>query len=70
MLYPELSEEQAREVLDGFLKEARAAGVVKEREKRERSAGRDAPPPKRPRSGDRRHNRDDRRKDFSRERGQ
>ncbi|XP_063370373.1 heterogeneous nuclear ribonucleoprotein U-like protein 2 [Cydia amplana] len=68
LIYPELNEEEAKKILEGFHKEAKAAGVVKEREKRDRSSGRDAPPQKRPRSGDRRHGRDDRRKDFSRER--
>ncbi|XP_063630467.1 heterogeneous nuclear ribonucleoprotein U-like protein 1 [Cydia splendana] len=68
VIYPELNEEEAKKILEAFHKEAKAAGVVKEREKRDRSSGRDAPPQKRPRSGDRRHGRDDRRKDFSRER--
>ncbi|XP_063390340.1 heterogeneous nuclear ribonucleoprotein U-like protein 2 [Cydia fagiglandana] len=68
VIYPELNEEEAKKILEGFHKEAKAAGVVKEREKRDRSSGRDAQPQKRPRSGDRRHGRDDRRKDFSRDR--
>ncbi|PZC82864.1 hypothetical protein B5X24_HaOG209307 [Helicoverpa armigera] len=66
VLYPELDAEQAKLIVEGFHKEAKAAGVVRERERRDRSATRDAPPPKRHRSGDKRHPRDDRRRDFTR----
>uniref|UniRef100_A0A2A4JU13 B30.2/SPRY domain-containing protein n=1 Tax=Heliothis virescens TaxID=7102 RepID=A0A2A4JU13_HELVI len=66
VLYPELDAEQARLVVEGFHREAKAAGVVRERERRDRSASRDGPPPKRHRSGDKRHPRDDRRRDFNR----
>lgn len=64
MHYPELSEEEAKKVVEAFHKEAKAAGVVKEKERRDRSAGRDQPPNKRARD-EKRHGRDDR--DRSRE---
>jgi hypothetical protein len=69
VIYPELGEEEAKAIVEGFHKEAKAAGVTKEKEKRDRSASRDGPPNKRPRD-DRRH-RDDRRlnREFQRDRG-
>ncbi|XP_013178552.1 PREDICTED: heterogeneous nuclear ribonucleoprotein U-like protein 2 isoform X2 [Papilio xuthus] len=69
VIYPELEEEEARKILEGFHKEARAAGVVREREKRERSASRDGHPPHKRARDERRHSRDDRRpRDFPRDR--
>lgn len=74
MLFPELPEEEARQVLETLHKEAKAAGVGvgKEREKRDRSSSRDGPPNKRARD-ERRGNfgRDERRgnRDFGRDRG-
>ncbi|XP_028174586.1 heterogeneous nuclear ribonucleoprotein U-like protein 1, partial [Ostrinia furnacalis] len=59
VIYPELGPEEAKAVVEALHKEARAAGVHREREKRDRSPGRDQPPNKRSRD-DRRH-RDDRR---------
>lgn len=74
VIFAELNEEEAKKVLEGFQKEARAAGVLREREKRERSQSREGPPNKRGRE-DRRGGREDRRggRDFgsgSRDRGQ
>ncbi|KAL4707086.1 hypothetical protein ACJJTC_011412, partial [Scirpophaga incertulas] len=68
VIYAELGEAEARGIVEAFHKEAKAAGVGKDREKRERSGTRDGPPPKRPRD-DRRH-RDDRRgnREFQRDR--
>lgn len=65
--YAELGAEAARAVVEGYHREARVAGVLRDKDKRERSATRDAPPAKRHRSNDKRHGRDDRRnRDFSR----
>ncbi|XP_072933923.1 uncharacterized protein [Epargyreus clarus] len=69
VVFPELGREEAEIAVEAFHKEAKAAGVSREREKRDRSASKDAPPAKRARSPDRRqHGRDDRRRDFGRDR--
>ncbi|XP_053620509.1 heterogeneous nuclear ribonucleoprotein U isoform X4 [Plodia interpunctella] len=67
VIYPELGEEEAKKVIEEFHKEAKAAGVVKEKERRERA---DAPPAKRARSGERSRERDHRggRRDGGRDR--
>ncbi|CAH4037482.1 heterogeneous nuclear ribonucleoprotein U-like protein 1 isoform X1 [Pieris brassicae] len=67
VIYAELDEEGAKKVIEEYLKEAKAAGVVKEREKRERSAARETQSA-RPRSDDRRRDRDDKRRDGGRDR--
>lgn len=69
MIYPELGYEEAKAVVEALHKEARAAGVHRERDRRDRSPARDGPPNKRARD-DRRH-RDDRRpnRDGPRDRG-
>ena len=67
VLYAELGADEARGVVDAYHREAKAAGVVRDKDKRERSATRDQAPAKRHRSNDKRHQRDDRRnRDFSR----
>lgn len=66
MIFPELSGEAAAAVVDGYHREARAAGVARDSHRRDRSADNDGPPNKRHRSSDKRHPRDDRRRDFSR----
>lgn len=57
-------------MIEEFHKEAKAAGVVREREKRDRSESRDAPPNKRQRSNDRKRRDDRRSRDFGRDRGE
>lgn len=70
-VFPELSEEECKKVVEGFHKEARAAGVLREKEKRDRSEGRDQPPHKRARDDDRKRRDDRRSRDgYSRDRGQ
>lgn len=71
VVFPELNEEECKKVLEGFHKEARAAGVLREREKRDRSEGRDQPPHKRAREDDRKRRDDRRSRDaYSRDRGE
>lgn len=71
MIYPELPEEEAKKVVEGYHQEAAAAGAVREKDKRSRSAsrGRDGPPIKRQRSQDRDRRGDYRRRDHPRDRG-
>lgn len=71
VVFPELNEEECKKVLEGFHKEARAAGVLREREKRDRSEGREQPPHKRARDDDRKRRDDRRSRDgYSRDRGE
>lgn len=76
VVYAALDEEEAKKVVETFQKDAKAAGLVKEKEKRERSTSeREGPPSKRQRGDDRRAQnfpREDRRppRDFGRDRGQ
>lgn len=70
VVFPELNEEECKKIIEGFHKEARAAGVLREREKRDRSEGREQPPHKRPRDDDRKRRDDRRSRDgYSRDRG-
>lgn len=68
VIYAELPEEEAKKVVEGYHQEAAAAGAVREKDKRSRSASRDAPPSKRQRSQDK-DRRDYRRRDHGRDRG-
>ncbi|CAB3232572.1 unnamed protein product [Arctia plantaginis] len=70
VVFPELGAEAARAVLADYHREARAAGVTRDKDKRERSASQDLPPAKRHRSNDKgRHPPNDRRpRDFQRDR--
>lgn len=68
MIYAELSGDDAKKVVEGYHKEAKAAGVQREREKRERSPSRDGPAAKRQRDQDKRGQDRRRDRDFGRDR--
>ncbi|GBP96284.1 Heterogeneous nuclear ribonucleoprotein U-like protein 1 [Eumeta japonica] len=54
VVYAELQHDEAKAIIDKFHKDAKVAGVQRDKEKRERSPVREAPPSKRPRPEERR----------------